>query len=174
MEIDIIEVEVKLQLLAMSFSNTFFKSVADKYQVVFETSNVIDEMDALDELSIKVANRSQTRMIKKDSKLLESILEYYTYLISVYKTLANVNEIPIKLKRYDMIKYLQDWCKKTSGEELMNWGKGFVDEVLNSDMAVKIDALAERINPTMSEYMTKEERMIATVDAEIAKILSKK
>jgi len=173
MEIDVIEVEVKLQLIAMSFSNTFFKSVADNYQVVFENSNVVDEMDALDELSLKLAKRSQTKMIKKDSQLLESILEYYTYLIAVYKTIANVKDFPTKLKRYDMIKYLQDWCKKTSGEELINWGKGFADEVLNSDMAEKIDKLAERINPTMSEYMSKEEKMNAIVKAEISKVLSK-
>lgn len=174
MEIDVIEVEVKLQLLAINFSNTFFKSVADNYQVTFETSNVIDEMDALDELSLKLVNRHQTKMIKKDRQLLQSILECYTYLITVYRTVTNVEKFPIKLKRYEMVKYLQDWCRKTSGEELMDFGKGVVDQILNSDMAEKINSLADRVNPPMSEYMSKETKMKATVDSEIAKILLKK
>lgn len=174
MEIDVIELEVKLHLLAMGFSNTFFKTVGDNYQIIFENSNVVDEMEALEALFTKLAKRSPTKMILKDRKLVDGILENYTYLISTYRTIAKISEIPNKLKRYDMEKQLREWCKKVSGEELMNFGQAAADKILISAMAEQIDGISEHLKPTMSKYKTEQEKMDAIVKAEISKIFIKK
>ncbi len=79
---------------------------------------MVDETDALDELGIKLANRLQTTIIKKDRALLQSILESYTYLIIVYQNLTNIKQFSPKLKRYDMVKYLHDWCKASAGSNV--------------------------------------------------------
>jgi hypothetical protein len=126
MKIDPIIVQAQLQVLAVNFSNSYFTCVAEQYQTVFKNSNVVDEMEALDELSIKLTNRLQTTIIKKERALLQSILESYTYLITVYQNITNTKQFSPKLKRYDMVKYLHDWCRASAGGDV----KELVKEVV--------------------------------------------
>lgn len=135
MTIDPIEVEAKLQVLAINFSNSYFTCVSEQYQTVFKNSNVVDEMEALDELSIKLMDRLQTTIIKKDRALLQAILESYTYLITVYQNLTNVKQFSPKLKRYDMVKYLHDWCKASAGADVKVLVAEVVKEMIDPEKA---------------------------------------
>jgi len=135
MEIDPIIIEAQLQVLAVNFNNSYFTCVAEQYQTVFKNSNVVDEMEALDELSIKLANRMQTVIIKKDRHLLESILESYTYLITIYKTLTNTKMLSPKYKRYEMTKYLHDWCKASAGADVKVLVAEVVKEMIDPEKA---------------------------------------
>lgn len=80
MNIDPIVVEAQLQVLAVNFSNSYFTCVAEQYQTVFKNSSVIDEMDALDELSIKRPKDCKQQSLRKtmryNSQFLIAILAY--------------------------------------------------------------------------------------------------
>ncbi len=155
MNIDPIEVEAKLQVLAMNFSNSYFTCVAEHYQTVFKNSNVVDEMEALDELSIKLMNRLQTTIIKKDRALLQSILESYTYLITVYQNLTNVKQFSPKLKRYDMEKYLHDWCKASAGSDVKALVAEVVKEMIDPEKIPENLSRQERVK-LLAEQMSGE------------------
>jgi hypothetical protein len=133
MNIEIIEVETKLHVLATNFSNSYFSGILDQYQVVFKNSNVVEEMETLDLLSTKLDKRKPSIIINKDRALLASILDSYTYLISVYKTLAHVQMLSPKFKRYDMVKYLHDWCKASAGGDVKALVKEVVKEMIDPE-----------------------------------------
>lgn len=154
MDIDPIIVQAQLQVLAVNFSNSYFTSAAE-YLTVFKNSNVIDEMEALDELSIKLTNRLQTAIIKKDRALLQSILESYTYLITVYQNLTNVKQFSPKLKRYDMVKYLHDWCKVSAGGDVKELVKEVVKEMIDPDKIPENLTRQQRVK-LLAEQMSSE------------------
>jgi hypothetical protein len=166
MEINVIEVETKLHVLATNFSNSYFSNMYDQYQIVFENSNVVEEMEMLHVLSAKLDKRTPSFIINKDRALLDSILDSYTYLITVYKHITNVSLLSPKFKRYDMIKYLHDWCKQVS----VNSTK----EVVTPEFEEKISQLADYLIPTPTSYKTKQEEMNAKANAHFAKILKNK
>jgi len=155
MNIDPIEVEAKLQVLAMNFSNSYFTCVAERYQTIFKNSNVVDEMDALDELSVKLTNRLQTTIIKKDRALLQSILESYTYLITVYQNLTNVKQFSPKLKRYGMTQYLHDWCKASAGSDIKALVAEVVKEMIDPEKIPENLSRQERVK-LLAEQMSGE------------------
>jgi hypothetical protein len=163
MNINIIEVESNIHLLAMNFSNTFFQSVGNNYAVVFNNSNVVDEWETLDLLYLKLLNRKQTVIIKKDIALLSSTLESYTLLIGAYKALNNISIISPKLKRYDMVKYLQDKCKEAS----TNSTKDFITPEFKDTMT----SFIKHLTPTATVYKSKKEEMEAKANAHFAKLL---
>lgn len=118
MTIEVIEVETKLHILAMNFSNSYFSCMYDHYQIVFTNSNIVEEMETLHVLSAKLDTKKPSNVTSKDRALLDSILESYTYLITVYKSLANISMLSPKYKRYEMVKYLHDWCKASAGTDV--------------------------------------------------------
>ena len=133
MKIEVIEVETKLHVLAMSFSNSYFSCIHDHYQIVFTNSNIVEEMETLHLLSTKLDKKKPTTAISKDRALLDAILESYTYLITVYKSLANITMLSPKYKRYDMVKFLTDWCKASAHTDVKVLVKEVVREVVEPE-----------------------------------------
>ncbi|MEB0263905.1 MULTISPECIES: hypothetical protein [unclassified Mucilaginibacter] len=112
--------------------------ILDQYQIVFKNSNVVEEMETLDILSAKLNKRKPSIIINKGRALLASILDSYTYLISVYKTLAHIQMLSPNFKRYDMVKYQHDWCKASAGSDVKVLVAEVVKELIDPKKHPKI------------------------------------
>jgi hypothetical protein len=161
MKIEIIELQSKIELLNSNFTNSFFKNVRDNYLVVFENSNVVDEIETLDKLLLDFSKKKPSYGMNKDRDMLYFITEVYTYLITVYRHLTNTTMLSPKFKRYELVKYLQDYAKE---QEKIN-----PTPHINDRIEGKIDSINKIINPTLSTSLTQKEKAQLRADAIVAK-----
>ncbi|MBC8987562.1 hypothetical protein H9X96_17470 [Pedobacter sp. N36a] len=104
-------IESKLDLLEMLFGQTFLSTTRKNYLIEFENSNVVDEMEILNEFFTQLLSSAPTKKNKKDLNHLTTLIDTYTFLISEYKNITRISHLPSNLKRQVLFQYLRKHIK---------------------------------------------------------------